>query len=168
MRAERTYKAYVKEGVKMIKAIDEFLNQWEAKAIDYYLNAVDEYRAERYRIEHDSGYGSLGLENRLIIKRDLAKKYGAFTIELSDRGIDEDWLKVQMDREADRKRKDLISRITKTTGEIVNASGLHIGDNGSINGIVEGTDCKAMVETIMAGGYNIQCLHYRVLVHKFN
>ena len=38
--------------------------------------------------------------------------------------------------------------------------------NGEINGIAEGEKGRAKVETIGAGGYNIQCYHFRVLVNK--
>lgn len=34
--------------------------------------------------------------------------------------------------------------------------------------MIQGENGKCKIETIYAGGYNIQCLHYRVLVHKVN
>lgn len=74
--------------------------------------------------------------------------------------------KVIADEKA-RKYDDLCERIGHVVGEITDCDGLHIGaKSGELNGIVVGTNGKARVETIGAGGYNIQVFHYRVLVHK--
>ena len=69
-----------------------------------------------------------------------------------------------LDKEVVRKKKALIARVKKTAGTIVDASGLRIGVNSEINGTVDGEIKTVHVQTIYAGGYNIQCLHYRVLV----
>lgn len=82
-------------------------------------------------------------------------------------GIDEEALQKALSDEKKRKYEDLCRRIEDVVGEITNVGNLHIGNqNGEINGYVEGTNGKATVETISAGGYAVQCFHYRVLVHK--
>ena len=81
--------------------------------------------------------------------------------------VDEEMLNKYLKEEKTRKYQDLVTRVTEKVGDILDASGLRIGrQNGEINGIVTGSKGQAKVETISAGGYNIQCFHYRVLVHK--
>ena len=81
--------------------------------------------------------------------------------------VNEEYLNKTIAHEKLNKYYDLCNRITAEVGEIIDASGLSIGNQkGELNGIVKGTEGSARVETISAGGYNIQCFHYRVLVHK--
>lgn len=56
-------------------------------------------------------------------------------------------------------------RTKDITGDIIGWDNLYYS-NGALNGYVEGVDGTAKVETIIAGGWNIQRLHVRVLVHK--
>lgn len=58
---------------------------------------------------------------------------------------------------------DLMWRVLDKCGEIVDTDDLHY-HKGHINGWVEGTKDKAYVDSIFAGGYNIQRLHIRTLV----
>lgn len=80
--------------------------------------------------------------------------------------IDEETLKKTLEKEAQAKYEDLCNRISAVVGEIEDVSNLHISTNGQLNGVVKGSLRSAKVETIGAGGYNIQCFHYRTLVHK--
>ena len=66
---------------------------------------------------------------------------------------------------------NLIHRCEKKAGNIISFSNLYVSngnfwkDGGvAINGYVEGDKGKVIVESITAGGYNIQRLHIRVLV----
>lgn len=71
-----------------------------------------------------------------------------------------------MDEEKRAKLLDLIGRIMSTVGTITDAATLYIGPEGDINGIIVGTEGKAKIQTIGAGGYNIQCFHFRTLIHE--
>lgn len=61
---------------------------------------------------------------------------------------------------------ELLQRVYKVAGTVYDASDLEINQKGGIDGIVKGEICDAKVNTVKAGGYNIQQLHYRTLVSK--
>lgn len=68
------------------------------------------------------------------------------------------------EREATNLILDLYQRIFKYSGKVVSWEQLNI-KAGHINGYITGENAKVRVESILAGGYNIQRLHVRVLVH---
>lgn len=63
-----------------------------------------------------------------------------------------------------------VNRVKKVTGEITGWDNVYLtrGAHGfpTLNGVVYGKKGTARVESINAGGYNIQRLHVRVLVHE--
>lgn len=65
---------------------------------------------------------------------------------------------------------NLVNRTIELTGKITDCSYLHLDQDNQgysiINGIVIGEKGKARVESIGAGGYNIQRYHIRVLVKE--
>lgn len=72
----------------------------------------------------------------------------------------------ELEQEKNRKYDFIIQRVNKIVGQITDAYGLRVGSNGELNGIIIGTKGKASVETIGAGGYRVQCFHYRVLIRE--
>ncbi len=60
---------------------------------------------------------------------------------------------------------DLYNRVKAITGEVTDWSGVHAVGT-ALNGYIIGKEGRAEVESILAGGYNIQRLHVRVLVHS--
>lgn len=64
---------------------------------------------------------------------------------------------------------NLFNRVKAITGEVTDWSDLkcELGNMGAVlTGFVIGKEGRAEVETILAGGYNIQRLHIRTLVHE--
>lgn len=61
---------------------------------------------------------------------------------------------------------DLYRRVKNITGEVIDVSELTLNTDHALDGVVTGKLGKARVETIIAGGYNIQCEHYRAIVKE--
>lgn len=65
---------------------------------------------------------------------------------------------------------DLYNRVRSITGEVTDWDGIRATEGTAgmtvLNGYVIGKEGRAKVESILAGGYNIQRLHVRVLVHE--
>lgn len=74
-------------------------------------------------------------------------------------------------RASERLLNNLWNRVKEVTGDAQDWHGLYVThgnefEGAVINGYVKGDKGTAEVETIGAGGYNIQRFHYRTLVHR--
>jgi hypothetical protein len=182
-------KVKTKNEIERIPVIEEFLEQWKIKAIEWYTqnyNSLLEYIKERSNKQkqfeqwkQEKGifhYNSkeakekeveLGIDYKTHTMR-MKMRFNVLTLKLYDnRNNWKQILEKEIELDKNNKRALFVNRVKEITGLINDAKGLSIGDNGEINGIVIGELGKAKVETISAGGYNIQCWHFRVLVHKF-
>lgn len=128
----------------------DLANLWPRKDVDEFLHerGLDYYQIQRKL----KGEGD-GVTFRLL--------------EIHDEQEREAWLERTMEEEKRAKLLDLIGRIMSTVGTITDATALRIGPEGDINGYIEGTEGKAKIQTIGAGGYNIQCFHFRTLIHEY-
>ena len=179
------------------EAILEFLNMWKIRVRTAYMKLFDKYYAERdevYNLYRKADAWKRDTEEYKAYKEAdsafYAKCHGYY--ERSERGYKrkvasgeyegimqyvergnnradaEALLDKELNAEADRKYDFIIERTNAICGEIVDASDLRVSENGELNGIIIGSRGNAKVTTIGAGGYNIQCFHFRVLVHKVN
>ncbi len=80
--------------------------------------------------------------------------------------LDDEKLQNAINNIADAKISKLLSLINNQVGTITKMI-IHDGDNGEFNGIVHGESGTVTIKTITAGGYNIQPLHFRMLVKKY-
>lgn len=137
----------IKEIPEVIKQLQtDLVNNWDAWDIKRRNKIKEDY----YKISHS----------------EFIKKYSATDYALKDK------TKKQIHENNMQLAKDLIldlyNRVKKITGEITDWSNIYVtqGVCGSLalNGYVLGKDGRANVESIVAGGYNVQRLHIRVLV----
>ena len=128
---------------------------------------------QRYYYEEDFNRNYYSAVDNLT--KNLTRLNGAYEGEYTGRvrkyiytsyAVDTEQLKKIIAEEKKRKYEDLVNRVTQITGNITDVSNLRIGNqNGELNGYIIGEQGKAKVETISAGGYNIQRFHYRCLVN---
>ena len=169
-----------RENAPKIEVLVNFLNQWRAKANEFYhdeakrlYEVYQEHQLKNEAIKLIQDYKVRSEESNKEYHRyhEIEKNFSPLLRNIRtyrEPYLHEDELQKALDREVKAKYNDLVVRMKNAVGEIQDCSQLRIGGNGSINGIISGTKGKAKMETITAGGYNIQCLHYRVLVNPIH
>ena len=136
----------------------------EAEAV--YKEAYKKFRCKIDGYYHEEEYEWHGRKHTKSVKdRDGELEY--IRPYNNEKDLDSAMAKLAKDlkREAEIKYDDIIERTNRVVGQITDASELRIGSTrGELNGFIIGERGKAEVESILAGGYNIQCLHIRTLI----
>ena len=178
-----------KDGSRNVKAIIDFLDRWKVRVEEFYvaslpdwIDTLNEYRKADHEYCEWFNHNFAERSNKEIRKAHEAVVNGAKArhamYKYLDRYVETNWndhereysidldlLRKDLAEEAKRKYDNIIERTNEITGTISDASGLSVGNKGELDGIVIGERGTARVHTIGAGGYNIQCFHFRVLVH---
>ena len=135
----------------MPEAIQEFFNKWREAFVNAWMEKMSEMRA-------------LAVTSHTEYMMEMNRHGAEWWVRIH-------WTREEWEKEADSQKKakmlNLIARVRKVVGTITDANGLYLTDNGEINGVVKGTEGNAAVRTIVAGGWNIQRLHFRTLVREF-
>jgi len=150
-----------------MEAIDKFIENWKIEIKKYYTDVYNQWindPVENYKEDIITSNTDLAFfKSSFTIKAEYYnKKHGKGTMQLVRHcfcNIDK-----MIESDAKNKKAKLIKQVEKKAGKIVDATGLRFGVDCGINGTIIGELKTVHVETIYAGGYNIQCLHYRVLV----
>ena len=175
-----------KANSRNVKAIVDFLTMWKEHVREWYKASYETYK-EEYAVyaESDRKYTEwfnytrwkmikAGQNDEVKrIEKKAREERKAFRekwsyIEHYATCYKFDWDRFERDlkNDADAKYDNIIDRTNAICGTITDAAGLNVGAKGDLDGYVKGERGVAHVHTIGAGGYNIQCFHFRVLVHK--
>lgn len=130
------------------------------KAPDYstLINLYPRTPVEEFLKERDLDYKSI---------RERVKNFGDGIIfkmsEFGDKDERLEFLENALEKEKKAKLLSLVNSITAITGPITDAKHLYVS-GGELNGVILGEKGVAKIQTFSAGGYNIQCFHYRTRV----
>ena len=168
-------KAEEKAASRDVKAIIDFLEVWKQNTRQFYSDSIPRFlkaRAEYWEKEKKLDWTVLKERQRILKERKqlreaFIERWG-YMLEYIPHGDNFDWERFERDikNEADKKYDDIIKRTNKIVGKITDASNLEVGYKGDLDGYVIGEKGIAHVHTVGAGGYNVQCFHFRVLVHE--
>ena len=172
-----------KANSRNVQALMDFLETWKAESIRWFLEEKEKYEAakaeylakdreltDKYNSRRRLNLSKEEIRTLLDEGRDLRKRFQeAWThVTQFNHGLLswEETLEKDLEIEKNRKYDDIIERTNKIVGEITDASNLKVGAKQDLNGYIVGTRGTAKVETIGAGGYNIQRFHFRTLIHE--
>lgn len=172
----RRYRNYLSYKVKLQKEVEATQLEYIKTSPDYVqyvnedgtLNQRFDWIVCRPNRGMDKYLQEKGLDYRSIKKKEM-NFAGAAVLRMCEFRYEherQEWLERELEMEKKAKMLDLVHRINKAVGAIVDATGLRISAKGNLDGVILGTDGRAKIETVSAGGWNIQCFHYRTLVHK--
>lgn len=117
----------------------------------YYKNIAEKYKKIRSEFSTDKDFYDYLTKNRMPL-------YDTIYMKMSHEEI-----KGRAEWEASVLVANLYSSCVYYTGSVEWVDRMHIAENGELNGFVYGKRQGVNVRTIIAGGYNIQCRHYRVI-----
>lgn len=118
---------------------------------DYYKRIGERYKKIRAEFDTDKEFYDYLGKNRLPM-------YDTIYMKLTPTEI-----KARAEWESYVLVANLYSSCVYYTGTVEWVDRMHIAENGELNGFVYGKRQGVNVRTIIAGGYNIQCRHYRVI-----
>ena len=148
IKRQNTLTLEVPETLKALQT--ELVTEWDI---------FDKKRRERMQADY-----------REMNYRDFCIKYRGQDTELRRKSDEE--IHTGNVRDAEAIILNLVNRVKGITGEITSWDGVTLQpDNNGwsiLNGYVEGKEGRCQVESIGAGGYNIQRYHIRVLVKPIN
>ena len=171
-----------KANSRNVKALVDFLEMWKTESIKWFREEkirYDEALKEYYTKDHEYcdkwNYGRKDMtpEERKALDREWHEYRAIFRstwshiTQFNHGSLSwDETLQKDIEIEKNRKYDDIIERTNEIVGTITDASNLKVSRNQNLNGYIIGEKGKAKVETIGAGGYNIQRFHFRTLVHE--
>lgn len=162
------YKKQVAEFIRNnIKVLNEYY-EVNSKMCDWHNNnAYKVYNGEMTREEYNRVYNELREQEKELESsiHPYTKLVATRNYPEKERKVDEAKLEEILLKDCKARYFQLVNEVTEITGIITDATNLAI-NGGELNGTIIGEKGIAVVNTFSAGGWNIQCFHYRTKIYE--
>ena len=164
LNEQNNKKRSVEELFDQVPQLKDFIEQCGERQYQYlveYNIKLKKRWDEYYKLDRECcNLWNTGKRDEYKVKSKEAQKAKPKTYPRTDEQIKSDverWKLAESSLMAERLKTEF--------GKIISTN-LYLGADGNVNGIIQGSKRTARIETIFDGGYNIQCLHTRLLIHE--
>ena len=138
------------------KELNKFIEEWKELSFNYYMDLRTKQKELYKEIR------GLDFDERQSRVSQFYREHGKTNVFFAERNS-QDQIKKHIEKDGENRKEQFLARITKKVGNLLDVN-LHMGSDLSINGTAKGDKGSVSVYSILAGGWNIQKVHYRVLV----
>lgn len=134
--------------VKGWEIIDQFIEEMKQDDIAYFIKLK--------QLKKEIGYNA------------WVKKVADGEITKTDSAIirnSDEYIKDLVEKDAEARKIKIQKQVAEKVGNILECD-LQRNENGGFDGKIRGDKGQIYIETIVAGGYNIQRAHYRTLIKE--
>jgi len=164
--------------VKGLEPLEELLSRWKESEIKHYKPLKEEYEktVNQYK-EYQKLYGekvnrntwtpeAIQLHNKLYGTNQYwdERKLKGYERKLIQCYTMDEIIK-DIDKEMEIQYQAFIKKVEAKGGKIVEVIRCSWNGKGNIDGLIKCDKNTVSIDTIIAGGYNIQRLHYRTLIN---
>lgn len=164
LNGQNNKKRSVEELFDQVPQLKDFIEQCGERQYQYmvkYNIKLKKRWDEYYKLDRECcNLWNTGKRDEYKVKSKEAQKAKPKTYPRTDEQIKSD-----VERWKLAESSLMVERLKTEFGKIISTN-LYLGADGNVNGIIQGSKRTARIETIFAGGYNIQCLHTRLLVRE--
>ena len=164
LNGQNNKKRSVEELFEQVPQLKDFIEQCGERQYQYMIEYNIKLKKrwdEYYKLDRECcNLWNTGKRDEYKVKSKEAQKAKPKTYPRTDEQIKSDVERWKLEESS-----LMAERLKTEFGKIISTT-LYLGADGNVNGIIQGSKRTARIETIFAGGYNIQCLHTRLLVHE--